>query len=165
MRPASIYDLHHLQVQVSECWCKLFFAGVKPEELRELYGLKVDLLAEMAEMKRRDDEARPRHRATSGVPDYAPEQPCPVEFCVDGSVRFYWENFQFSPRQWRAVEVLRKAHACGAPELYQRTVLFRAKLKGPKGGLKDLFKDHPAFGKGKLIVPGGKRGWYKLNLP
>ena len=88
------------------------------------------------------------------------------------SVRWEGQEFTFTPRQSLVVQLLYEAHSKGVPEVGQNRILedvgslekpTRGRLLKPPTRLRDLFRNHPAWG--SLIVQGAKRGNYRLSLP
>lgn len=73
------------------------------------------------------------------------------------SVKWKEISFKFTSRQAQVVEIL---HKQGCPEVGKEYIL--EALGSPSSRLRDTFKKSPAWG--TLIIPGAKRGTYRLNI-
>jgi len=129
-----------------------------------------------AEIEARELEHRQRRRAAkfrvsrrrlsrqqkrSGEPKAAQ---VPFKHSVDyRSIWFQGKQYSLTTRQAQVVEMLHELYKNGTPETSLAHILDR--LGTPNSRLRDTFKNTPLWGKGKLIVAGGRRGTVRLNLP
>lgn len=81
-----------------------------------------------------------------------------IDFC---SVRWDTHQFTFTPAQAKVVSILWEAMENDTPEVRQETLLEHASSQGSR--LRDVFRDHPAFG--AMIVPGELKGTFRLAPP
>lgn len=79
------------------------------------------------------------------------------------SVRWFGEEFRFTPMQAAVVALLWEAHRRRTPALGQDYLLTEIDSRCKR--LVDLFRREPGSRAwGRLIVPGETRGTYRLNL-
>ena len=71
------------------------------------------------------------------------------------------ETYSFTPQQAACIKILWEAYENKTPEIGQGTLL--EKLDTTIKRLKDVFKDHEAWG--KIITPGKSKGSFRLKLP
>jgi hypothetical protein len=77
------------------------------------------------------------------------------------SVRWFGTDYFFTASQGACIKVLFEAWRNDTPELRQETILNEAGLDSTS--IKDLFKNHPAFG--SMITPGSTKGSFRLCEP
>ncbi|MGA7637525.1 MAG: hypothetical protein WCB00_11385 [Candidatus Acidiferrales bacterium] len=88
------------------------------------------------------------------------------KFEHSGDYRSIWWNgkdHSLTYRQALVVQLLYEAYLAGTPGLSGAYIL--EKLEATTSRLRDSFRRSDLWGKGKLIIPGTKRGLYCLNLP
>jgi hypothetical protein len=76
------------------------------------------------------------------------------------SVRWYGDDYHFSPTQAACVKVMWEEWEKGTPDLGQETILEHPEVEAESKRLVDVFKGHPAWG--KMIVKGRTAGSYRL---
>ncbi len=115
------------------------------QELEKTLSENKTLKAEVEKSPLNDIKSEKAEKSFSCSPDYR-------------SVISNGKSYTFTSRQAQAVETLHKE---GNPELGQEYIL--EKLGDTSKRLRDTFKGHPAWG--KLIIPGSRKGTFKLNIP
>jgi hypothetical protein len=70
--------------------------------------------------------------------------------------------YSLTPRQAQVIELLFGVRGTGMPELSQEYILDRIGSKSLRLTLRDVFRKSPAWK--TLVVPGDRRGMYRLNL-
>lgn len=70
-------------------------------------------------------------------------------------------SYAFSPSQARAVEILWKAYENGTPDVHQASIHERIGSSSESQRLRDIFKNHPAWG--TMIVAGEGKGMFRLS--
>jgi hypothetical protein len=78
------------------------------------------------------------------------------------SIRWMGKEYSLTPQQAQIVQVMYEALVGGTPEISNVHILDR--LGNPTSRLRDSFRRTDLWGDGKLIIPGKKRGLYRLNL-
>jgi hypothetical protein len=79
------------------------------------------------------------------------------------TITWQGKEYHLTRNQSLVVESLHDAYGSGHPEVGKDLLLQKVDSKNMR--LRDTFKRSPLWGKGKLIVPGEKKGTYRLNLP
>jgi len=95
------------------------------------------------------------------------EEPEPITNAVHStdfrSVKWFGKKYTFSENQAQVVRLLWENWENGAAEVGQETLLNEIDHEYPPDRLRNVFRDHPAWG--KLIVQGPARGTYRLIEP
>lgn len=123
----------------------------------EAHQLWIDRL-KLELISRGDNTGTPAVLAeTEAVPEKAEEFNHSEDY---RSIRWRGESYSLTSRQAQVVEMLWQAHHQGSLEVSKDYIL--EKLGSPSSRLRDSFRRSELWG--HVIVPGSKRGTYRLNL-
>jgi len=88
------------------------------------------------------------------------EQPALIHSDDYTSVKYQEKQYSFTPTQAAIIKVLDKNHERGTPVVRQDFVL--TEIDSDARRLRDIFRNSDAWG--SLIIPGSKKGTFRLNL-